>query len=379
MGCGVDLTIVTRGPASRRIELPRGVHRELRILVRRARAPHGVVQRGRIILMARGGMGSEEIAKRLSVTARTVRKWKERFIRSPCIETLQDAERSGRPPQIPVEIRCQLVQLACHRPNDGKHPAPFRDIWTHQALADSLEKQTGYRMSVSEVGRILRFENLRPHRVRQWLKSTDPDFLAKAKRICNLYLDPPKDAVVVCVDEKPMQVLGRKHPTHIDRRDASVRYEFEYKRHGTQCLLASFDVKTGRVFGRVVPHRSAEALVSFMDELASAYPGKKVYVVWDNLNTHYDGRDDRWKAFNKRHGHRFRFVFTPVHASWMNQVEIWFSILHRRVIKYGDFDSRPMQATRVNAFIKHWNRVECHPFLWTWRTDKLQNDQRLAA
>jgi transposase len=335
--------------------------------------------RAQIVLMARKGLGSEDIGRRLSVTDRTVRKWKERFSEDPCIESLQDADRCGRPAQIPVEVRCQLVQLACHRPDDGKDPAPFRDIWTYGSLADALEESTGYRISVSEIGRILRFKNLRPHRIRQWLKSTDPNFLTKARRLCRLYHRPPKDGVVLCVDEKPMQVLERKYPMRTDPRDGSVRYEYEYKRHGTQCLLAAFNVKTGKVVGRVVPHRSADALVSFMNELARRYPDKKVYVVWDNLNTHYDGKDDRWKAFNQRHGHRFRFVYTPTHASWMNQVEIWFSILHRRVLKFGDFSSRRGQANRVEGFIKHWNRHEGHPFRWTWRTDKLQNEQRLAA
>ncbi len=335
--------------------------------------------RAQMVLMARQGMGTAEIARRLSVTGRTVRKWKRRFSENPSVESLQDGARSGRPAQIPVEMRCQLVQLACHRPDEDEHPAPFRDLWTYRALADALESSTGCRISVSEVGRILRFENLRPHRVRQWLKSSDANFLAKAKRICRLYLRPPKDAVVVCVDEKPMQVLERKSPTHRNPFDGSVRYEYEYKRHGTQCLLAAFNVKTGRVLGRVVPHRSADALVSFMNELARKYSDKKIYVVWDNLNTHYDGRAERWKAFNRRHGHRFHFVYTPKHASWMNQVEIWFSILHRRILKYGDFSSHRVQAKRVVGFIKHWNRYEGHPFRWTWRTDKLQNEQRLAA
>ncbi len=335
--------------------------------------------RAQIVLLARGGLGSEEIARRLGITARSVRKWKGRFADNPCLEGLEDGERCGRPAQIPVEIRCQLVQLACHRPDDEEDPAPFRDIWTHASLSDALAKSTGYRISVSEVGRILRFEDLRPHRVRQWLKSSDVDFLAKAKRICRLYRNPPKDAVVVCVDEKPMQVLERKHPTHTNPQDGSVRYEYEYKRHGTQCLLAAFNVKTGRVLGRVVPHRDAAALVSFMNALARRYPDKKVYVVWDNLNIHYDGNDRRWKAFNRRHGNRFRFVYTPKHASWMNQVEIWFSILQRRILKHGDFVSPGAQAHRVMGFINHWNRHEHHPFRWTWRTDKLQNEQRLAA
>jgi transposase len=335
--------------------------------------------RARIVLMAAGGLRTEEIARRLSVGASTVRKWKARFTKDPRLASLKDRERSGRPSQIPVEIRCRLIQLACDRPDGDESPAPFRDLWTYGSLADGLEETSGYRLSVSEVGRILRFEGLRPHRVRQWLKSSDPEFLKKAKRVCRSYLNAPEDAVVVCVDEKPMQVLERRHPTHSDWRDGSVRYEYEYKRHGTQCLLAAFDVKTGRVLGRVVPHRSADALVSFMNALASRYPGKKVYVVWDNLNIHYDGKDDRWKKFNARHGRRFRFVYTPKHASWMNQIEIWFSILHRRVLKYGDFSTSTAQAERVQGFIEHWNRWERHPFRWTWRTDKLQNRQHLAA
>jgi len=241
-----------------------------------------------------------------------------------------------------------------------------------------VEAETGERISVSEVGRILRFEDLRPHRVRQWLKSSDPDFDAKAKRVCNVYLRPPNGAVVVCVDEKSLQVLSRKHPTHVAPDDGSVRYEYEYKRHGTQALLAAFDVQTGAVLGKVVPSRSAKALVAFMESLARRYPDQKVYVVWDNLNIHYDGKDARWTEFNKRHGGRFRFVYTPKHASWMNQIEIWFSILQRRIIRHGDFQSASDQKKRITGFIRHWNRKERHPFRWTWRSDRSQNRQRAA-
>jgi transposase len=114
-----------------------------------------------------------------------------------------------------------------------------------------------------------------------------------------------------------------------------------------------------------------------MDDLAQRYPDKIVYVVWDNLNIHYDGRDERWSQFNQRHRKRFRFVYTPKHASWMNQVEIWFSILQRRILKYGDFATPEAQAQRILGFIGHWNEKECHPFRWTWRTDRLR--RRRAA
>jgi transposase len=125
--------------------------------------------------------------------------------------------------------------------------------------------------------------------------------------------------------------------------------------------------------------RSADALVAFMDALAAKHPGKIVYVVWDNLNTHYDGKDNRWTNFNARHGNRFRFVYTPKHASWMNQVEIWFSILQRRVIRHGSFSSAKAQRERILGFIDHWNRWERHPFRWTWRAKETQNRQRHAA
>lgn len=323
--------------------------------------------------MAHQGDGTEQIARVLRCSSRHVRKWKARFAAVPAVETLEDAPRSGRPARIPLAIRCQLVQIACARPEEAETPAPFRDVWTYRSLAEALHARTGHSISTSEVGRILRFEDLRPHRVRQWLKSEDPDFLAKAERVCRLYLRPPKGAIVICVDEKPLQVLERKYPARVDPRDGSVRYEYEYVRHGTQALLAAFDVQSGRVFGEVVPHRNADALVAFMNKLARRYPDQRVYVVWDNLNIHYDGADKRWSRFNRRQGRRFRFVYTPTHASWMNQVEIWFSILQRRIIKYGDFASPCAQAQRVLGFIRHWNRRERHPFRWTWRTDRLQN------
>jgi transposase len=370
---------MARGPAASKLSIPRSVHRKLRLLVRRHRAPYAIIVRAKIVLMARQGVGTEEIARRLSVSSRTVRKWKARFAEDPHVDTLEDRERSGRPNEIEIELRCRLVQLACERPEGEDKPATFRDIWTHATLADALERETGRRISVSEVGRILRFEELRPHLVRQWLKSTDPEFEAKAKQVCDLYLCPPRGAVVVSVDEKPLQVLARRHPTHIDQRDGSVRYEYEYKRRGTQSLLAAFDVGTGEVFGQVVPHRTAEALVAFMEKLADRYPDKTVYVVWDNLNIHSDGKTDRWTEFNARHGGRFRFVHTPKHASWMNQIEIWFSILQRRVIRHGDFGSPAQQRSRVLGFVKHWNRHEKHPFRWTWRARPRQHEQRTAA
>ncbi len=365
-----------RGPRPHKLKLPREARVKLKRLARKQKAPHTVVQRAQIILLAAMGVGVPQIARRVGCSDRNVRKWKARFRASPHIEALQDRPRAGCPPEVPVAVRCELIQLACERP-DGI-TTPFRQVWTYGSLAEALRVRTGYELSVSEVGRIVRCALLRPHRVRQWLKSSDPEFAPKAERLCELYLSPPKDAVVLCVDEKPMQVLERIYPTHVGP-DGRVRYEYEYKRHGTQVLLAAFNVRTGEVFSRVVPKRTAAATVAFMDELARHYKGRDVYVVWDNLNTHYDGPQMRWTKFNERHGHRFHFVYTPKHASWMNQVEIWFSILHRRVLQHGSFDAPERLKREVEAFSRWWNRHEAHPFRWTWRYQPEQATPRIAA
>lgn len=319
------------------------------------------MQRARALLALRQGLGPTEVGRRLGASPRWVRKWRGRWLTSPCSESLADADRPGRPPVISTATKCELVKLACDRPPE----TTLRWVWTQQGLADELRRQTRVTVSRSTVQRVLSAEGLRPHRMRVWLHSPDPKFREKVERICQLYLAAPPRSTVVCVDEKPMQVLARKHPT-TRQPDARVRQEFEYRRHGTCCLLAGFDVRTGEVLGNVVKHRTGPALVAFLERVANRYPTGRVYVVWDNLNIHGEGRDKRWTRFNRRHGKRFRFVFTPLHASWVNQVEIWFSILQRRLLRHGSFASQPVLRDAVHAFIRHWNRVEAHPFRWTF-------------
>jgi len=366
--------MASKGPKAHPVVIPERERAKLERLAHRTRADHRLVQRARIIVLSDKGMGTTDVARKVGCTARTVRKWKQRFRENPKIEALHDAPRSGRPSQIPVSVRCQLIKLACRRP-DYENIVPFHEVWTQKALAEVLYVMTGYRLSVSEVGRILRFHHLRPHHVRMWLTSGDPDFDEKADRICQLYLAPPEGARVICVDEKPLQAIERLHPNETGD-NGELRFEFEYIRNGTCCLLAAFDTQSGEVFGRVVPQRSAEELVEFMERLAKKYPEGDIYIVWDNLNTHYDGKDKRWTKFNARHGQRFHFVYTPKHASWMNQVEIWFSILQRRVIRHGSFDDPKHIAWQVTLFIHHYNRYEAHPFRWTWRSHRVKNPRK---
>jgi transposase len=334
---------------------------KLRRLARSTLAPFAIVQRAKALLALRRGIGPTEVAVLVGLSVRCVGKWKARWLLSPRVEALVDAPRSGRPPTITTAVKCELVKLACDRPPD----VTFSAVWTQQLLADELHRQRGTRVSRSTVQRVLSAEGLRPHRVRLWLHSPDPRFREKVERVCRLYLAPPPRSTVVCIDEKPMQVLDRRFPTKREG-DASVRREFEYRRQGTCCLLAGFDVRSGEVLGHVVGRRTGAALVIFLEHVAQRFPTGDVYVVWDNLNTHRDGKGKRWSKFNRRHGNRFHFVYTPLHASWVNQIEIWFSILQRRVLRHGSFSSRAVLRDAVLGFIAHWNQVEAHPFRWTF-------------
>lgn len=341
-------------------------------------AEYRLVMRARLIVLALDGVGNAAIARKLGVSVRSVYDWTERFARRPKLSTLRDRPRSGRPPTISVENRCEVIRLACERP-DASPDAPkarFRDVWTYESLQQAAAAR-GVKMCRSEVYRTLHDRDLRPHRIQMWLHSQDPAFRAKAKRICKLYLNPPKGAALVSVDEKTgMQALERKHPDCPALPGKARRREYEYKRHGTRTLIAALDVRTGKVFGHCGPTRTAEDLMEFMEELARKYPRGPVYIVWDNLNIHCG---QRWEQFNARHGGRFHFVHTPIHASWLNQVEIWFGILHKRVLKYGSFESQKQLHTKVCGFIKHWNQYEAHPFRWKFRGFRVKSDLRRAA
>ncbi len=318
--------------------------------------------RAKLVLLAHRGFRSAEIARRLSCDVDTVRLWRRRFSDDPRVETLDDRMRSGRPAQVPTAVRCQVLKLACDR------PPPSRTVWSLRALQSALADETGWTLSCSELGRILRNRQLRPHRYRLWLHSPDPEFATKVRRICDLYLRPPSGSTVICVDEKTqIQALRRRFPGRIPSPGATGRYEFEYRRGGVVALLAAFDVQTGSVFAQCRQRRKASDILAFMEAVAARYPTGPVYVVWDNLDIHREGPDRRWTQFNARHGGRFRFVYTPKHASWMNQVEIWFSILQRRVIRFGNFADRADLRAKLVRFIRMWNSDEAHPFRWTFR------------
>lgn len=316
---------------------------------------------------ADGGGGAGVVATMVGVAVSTVRRWRERFL-AEGLEGLRDRPRPGHPPQIGMVPRLEIVATACDRPtsNDGMAG------WTLDRLRDEvLRRGIVPAISRSTLHRILERADLKPHRVQGWLHSPDPEFREKATEICELYLHPPDGAVVISIDEKTgMQAIERKHPDEPARPGRPVRREFEYVRHGTQSLIAGFDVREGKVLAQCGDTRTAEDLVCFMDHVAAEYPDREVHVVWDNLNIH---GGERWKEFNRRHGGRFHFHYTPLHASWVNQVELFFGILQTKCLKHGSFASATELRDAVTTFIRYWNEHVHRPFRWTFTGYPLQS------
>lgn len=330
-------------------------------LERRARAATSTRRdaiRAQVVLAAAADEPTHVIAERVGASVDLVSTWRGRFSRSG-MAGLCDRPRSGRPPRLTPVQRCEIVAVACESPpaEHGLHG------WTLERLRDELRRRQIAEISRSHLHTILKRADLRPHKKRMWLHSVDPQFREKVTEIVELYLNPRPGETVLCIDEKTgMQALERKHPDRPAQPGQPGRREFEYIRHGAQALLAAFDVRRGDVITRCGPTRTAADLEAFMDDVAARVPGK-VHVIWDNLNIHHG---ERWEHFNERHGHRFAFHHTPLHASWVNQVELWFGILQRRCLANASFRSIEELHAAVEAFVAYWNSKAKHPFRWSF-------------
>ncbi|QPI62302.1 IS630 family transposase [Streptomyces malaysiensis subsp. malaysiensis] len=323
-------------------------------LTRSRTAPLRRVQRARAALACADDHTNAAVARALGVHLDTVRRWRKRFA-AEGLAALEDRPRPGRSRRYGPDVHLAIVATV----TSGR---PATDSqWTHRAIAHHLAS-TG--ISASQVGRILANLDLKPHLVRGWLtRPEDPDFYAKAAEVCALYLRCPPHSVVLSVDEKTaMQARSRRHPTRPTRPGQTERREFEYRRHGTASVVAALDVHTGQVLVEDIVRNDSAAVIRFLRMLDQCIdPKLTIHLVLDNGSSHVSKATRAWLAAHPR----FAVHHTPKHASWLNQVEIFFSILTRRLLRRGEFTSRQDLIDQIREFALAYDD-EARPFRWTY-------------
>ena len=309
-----------------------------------------LAMRAKIILAASEEATHSVIASRLGLSVLTVGKWKERF-RAGGLDALQDAPRSGKPRNYDEATERRILEKLDDPPPDGYA------CWNGALLAQSLGD-----VSDDHIWRVLRRHNISLERRRSHCVSTDPEFAPKAADIVGLYLNPPENAVVICVDEKPgIQALERAQGwLRLPNGKAITGYNHEYRRHGTSNLFAALEVATGQVTGKHYARKRRREFLDFMNSVVSGYPPEtQLHVILDNYRTHKP-KEDRWLRSHPN----VHFHFTPTHASWLNQVEVWFSILWRHALRGASFTSPRELRRAIDRYIAAYSE-RAHPFEWT--------------
>ena len=310
-----------------------------------------LVERAKMILAAAEGQSTQRIAENMKTRPARVSKWRTRFNREG-IEGLQDAPRKGAPCRYDKNTERRILTVLDEPPPEG-----FA-TWTGPFVAQRLGD-----VSSHQVWRVLKLHGIHLQRRRSWCISTDPQFAAKAADIVGLYLDPPENAMVLCVDEKPhIQALERAQGwLRLPNGKALTGYNHQYKRHGTTTLFAALEVATGLLKAGHFTRRRRREFLLFMNEVVASYPDKEIHVILDNLNTHKP-KTDRWLSRHKN----VHFHYTPTHATWLNQIEIWFSILTRHALKGASFTSPRQVREAIDRFLGVHNR-NAAPFEWRKR------------
>jgi transposase len=362
-----------------KIKIKRKEKEKLNKIVNALKSEQRAVLRSNIILELVEGKDENEVASNLKITVKTVRKWRDRF-QLKGLNGLKDEVRKGAPSRFTVLQRCEIIAIACDYPKNYGYDT--HNHWTGEILTEATNATIeDLNISESSIRRTLKMNELRPHKFKMWLHSKDPEFKERVSEVIDLYLNSPKDAAVISIDEKTgMQAIERIAEPILPKPGCAGKYESEYIRHGTQSLIASFDIKTGKVIAQCGDTRTASDLLAFMEKVAIEYASEnKIHVIWDNLNIHKDGANERWIEFNRKHKEKFEFHYTPKHASWVNQIEIFFSIVHRRCLKLSSFKSKEDLREMVMKFIKIWNDKEGHAFNWTFKGYPIQSVEKEIA
>ena len=303
--------------------------------------------RSRIVLAAAEGKENQQIAADLRIPPVTVGKWRRLFA-AHGLEGLRDAPRPGRPLKHDAETRHKVQTRVCQQPDDQSR-------WSVRTLAAELG------LPSSTVHRMLVASKLQPHRIRTFTFSPDPDFEAKLLDIVGLYLNPPENAFVLCVDEKPgIQALDRTQPLLPLRAKKPRSWTNEYVRHGTHTLLAALEIATGKVVAHVRDRRTTVDFLSFMNDVVKAYPLRELHVILDNLNIHKNEAAKQWLLQHSR----VHFHYTATHASWMNMIECFFSILTRQALTHSVQRSKKDLKELLHRYLNKYSENPT-PFTWT--------------
>ena len=330
-----------------------GDREELERWTRATSVRAGLAVRARIVLAAAEGEANERIAQRVGVSKVTVLKWRARY-QDRGLKGLADEPRSGRPRSVD---HARIVSVTL-KPPPKKYGVTH---WSSRLLGRHLG--IGNRT----VATAWREYGVQPWRVETFKFSTDPELVGKVTDVVGLYLAPPDNAIVLCVDEKSqIQALDRTAPMLPMQPGLPERRTHDYKRHGTSTLFAALEIATGKVTGATKPRHRHQEFLAFLKQVARAYPEQELHLVMDNYATHKTAEVRSWLEKNPRiHVH-----FTPTSGSWLNLVEVWFGIIERQAIRRGTFTSVRDLTGKIRAFITGWNKRK-HPFIWTKTPDEI--------
>ncbi len=322
-------------------------------------------QRAKIVLLAADAVSSPKIVEVVGVNRNQVDLWKHRY-RDEGLDGLRDRERPGRPPIYGPEDRLTLVKTITTRPVEKGQLATKRRKarMSMPEVARILNEDHDIAISESQVWRICKDMKIKPWQVRSWMTSHDPDFDTKAVDVCGLYLNPQENWAVFSVDEKTgIQAKSRVNPTQPAVPDGDGAHEeFEYKRHGVRALFAAFECGTGEVMVRPTDSTRAANFIGFLTELDSQVPAHlELHCIVDNLASHGTPDVEAWLDDH----HRVFLHRTPTHASWLNQVEMWFSILTRQLLTTAEFADTSDLADALIDYVDDYN-TRAKPFNWTW-------------
>jgi transposase len=328
---------------------------KLEMLARRPRTSQAVATRARIVLRCADGQANSNVARRLGVTGATVGKWRERF-REKRLEGLLDEPRPGAPRSISDrEVEAVVTATLEAMPKNRTH-------WSTRLMA----KKSG--LSQTAIVRIWKTFGLQPHRVETFKLSKDPQFVEKVRDIVGLYMDPPKRAVVLCVDEKSqVQALNRTQPILPMRPDLPARQSHDYERHGVTSLFAALDVQTGKTISAVHRRHRHQEFLKFLDTIdAKAPTDVEIHIVMDNYATHKVDKVRRWFL---RHP-RYHIHFTPTSGSWLNLVERLFGEITERCVRRGSHTAVRQLEKDMLDYLEKRNK-DPKPFIWTAPADMI--------